>query len=73
MNLASEKAVGKFSEDDSVDPLLEPGFDGLSSVDCSNDTYVAEDSETISLTSLSRSSAPFFTESSESAASFQRC
>ena len=68
MNLASEKAVGSSIVEESElfsEPLLVTICSGVWRMD----TYVEADSETISLIRRSSSSAPFFTDSSESAAS----
>lgn len=76
MNLSSEKAVG--SSDAGLTSSLERGLPARSgessdSFSCvSNiDTYEDADSETMSLTNRSSSSAPFFTEGSESDASYK--
>lgn len=67
--MAREKAGARSEEDESMELLS----DAIPRGDRRIDMYVADDSDTISLMSLSRSSAPFFTESSESAASWHYC
>ncbi len=67
MNRVNEKAVG--SSPDAPSSWMDSESATATSGTCSTETYDAADSDTISLTNLSSSSAPFLTESSESAAS----
>lgn len=68
MNLGREKAIGK-STDGAADSPRAESSSIASSGWCRMDTYDAADSDTMSLTRRSSSSAPFLTEASESAAS----
>lgn len=67
MNFSSEKAVGRSREgSEESSNALSSAFLLASGV-CRNETYVAADSETMSLINRSRSSAPFLTDESGSA------
>ncbi len=63
MNLGSENAVGRSS-------VKASGSEVCFSDSCRTETWWAADSETMSFTSRSSSSAPFLTDSSESEASY---